>query len=826
MSRLLVIDVGLHRALSLSREALVAYVQRSLAALLMEEASVIFRAETLQLLAILHALSPTTVTTSIIGQHLQTATQLYSSPYTPLDRQLDVVWLLFGVAAIVSIHHDNPELVTLPAAYCFTAAQISSLAAYLEHTLRAAFEATTDVMVGGSIEELDACCHILGSLLLLPLSYSSDHPAASDTKRLLALISISILTTPKQDTLILHVRVLSILLSYLQRSRHIAILTLLPNAADLLRTLTHTLHFINQDFIALESSRYTAVSALVNSYSSYGKCAGMLAECRWRAVRLLVCGALSGPALLDCGTLSSPALLDETVIASITEELQITPTAVLPDLLSSARVVMRSVGERDEKQVDALLAAAWTIIMGDVYVATTAVQAFISLALDSTLITQTHISIKYFDLLYDYGFKDRPHIIRCLLCHLVEVWRADPMLCVPFLPRIKQILLYKEPHTDDNGTADVQGLTNIHVVSRLLVLGFLEYLPGDVPLPLKDGILDLIRDLIRMNTMDPYVRPTMIGTELFGHKLRSWQALCVLSKYVDAQLLEEITLDMFQCLEQSCIHGIRVYMEIFTSILAKGYTSTLLPLILGKLQIPNHPQQTLASYFIILGHLFLDSVDIIQEFHRDKIEKTLLVLSPWLACGNGLPRSIAQVVVQALIPLLVDSEPNHHLKTYLWSILTFLNENKESSKLVRRQLGFFRECPLLERRSVDSLLRFKVEGDDDIVPTHLLDVIAEFYKTYTHDTADAVVEDGFGVSGIGCLIGQMSIDVERDLTSLQTKRTSYHQLQLLLDDQHDQLSRNANDVKKQPLVVIASLVDKVTNLAGTSTIQCHVLRSM
>ena len=244
-------------------------------------------------------------------------------------------------------------------------------------------------------------------------------------------------------------------------------------------------------------------------------------------------------------------------------------------------------------------------------------------------------------------------------------------------------------------------------------------------------------------------------------------------------------------------------MEIFVAMLLRKFKSEILPILLSKLKQYNHPQQTLSSYFVILGHLTLEEkIDLRREFEISELQDILDTLMSWLACANGLPRAIAQVVVQRLIPEVLPHLPSEDVKMRksLTSVLQYLECNTESSKLMQRQLKFFQESKLEKRVSVDDLLRYKVDGDDDIVPPHLLDVITDFYKAYSL----------LQTKEEGQIINQSDLDIH----SLQTKRTSFEQLQLALDDKIDLLSRNANGLKKQRLVVVASLIDKVTNLAG------------
>lgn len=243
----------------------------------------------------------------------------------------------------------------------------------------------------------------------------------------------------------------------------------------------------------------------------------------------------------------------------------------------------------------------------------------------------------------------------------------------------------------------------------------------------------------------------------------------------------------------------------------------------------NHPQQTLASYFIILGYLFINgsseesnSALHLQGYSNNELREVVLTLSPWLSCSNGLPRAVSQVVVLHLIPMVVESLQREEesslnaappgcplLSSHLLGIAAYLTTNKDSSKLMKRQMTVFTEATILQRCSVNALLRYKVEGNDEIIPEHLLDIISAFCK---HESQEQEAKDGGNLSPSS----GMTLD-DDTVNSLQIKRTNYEQLQLLLEENgKGSTKRTGNETVKQSLVVVASLLEKATNLAGVA----------
>ena len=110
-----------------------------------------------------------------------------------------------------------------------------------------------------------------------------------------------------------------------------------------------------------------------------------------------------------------------------------------------------------------------------------------------------------------------------------------------------------------------------------------------------------------------YSVSAIIGSELFGEKLRIWQALCILSGSVDENLLIEIKTSYYTSLHQTCSHAIRTCMEIFGAKMARSHPQIMLPRILDTLKSHNIAQQVLASHFILLGYLFEKEKDKTTE---------------------------------------------------------------------------------------------------------------------------------------------------------------------------------------------------------------------
>lgn len=180
---------------------------------------------------------------------------------------------------------------------------------------------------------------------------------------------------------------------------------------------------------------------------------------------------------------------------------------------------------------------------------------------------------------------------------------ASPALAQPFMLSMRRLLIYREPPLDDynaveikqsgeNGTMD----RRYFPVTRLMILHFFESLnnTADATPEYSDiwgDVLQLMTDLVIMNLEPAYAKQAVIGSEAFGEKLRSWQALCVLSKFASKSWVESAIPACLESLRQNCGHAIRVHMEFFIALLMSRFPSLIVPLIIGELKHFSHSQQ-------------------------------------------------------------------------------------------------------------------------------------------------------------------------------------------------------------------------------------------
>jgi tRNA guanosine-2'-O-methyltransferase len=161
----------------------------------------------------------------------------------------------------------------------------------------------------------------------------------------------------------------------------------------------------------------------------------------------------------------------------------------------------------------------------------------------------------------------------------------------------------------------------------------------------------------------------------------------------------------------------------------------------------------------------------------------------------------------------------------LCDIARFLNENKETVKLRKKQISFFDTYDLDSKCSVSGILSIPMDHWGEHIPEHILEILSQAIK------GNLLEEDiePVGVSYTEPMNQQPpsstpSITIEEVAVSssskgqdnnFQTKLIPFDELQLTVESLLSSTQqRNIRNIPRQGIVVCASLIDKITNLAG------------
>jgi hypothetical protein len=210
------------------------------------------------------------------------------------------------------------------------------------------------------------------------------------------------------------------------------------------------------------------------------------------------------------------------------------------------------------------------------------------------------------------------------------------------------------------------------------------------------------------------------GSKEYCEKIRAWQALCLLSRFITADIVQEVFQKVFDAMSQNMHGQIRYFVEVFTIRCTLSHPIVFNELI-SQLKSPFLSVQHVSSVMVITGNLLVGerySMNFSKPIHYTNEELTEMIASilPWyviindmnmpqiieynflssavlfyrLTSTQGFTRAIAQLLVYHLIPLSTNNpDPKSTEEVLLRSIYAFLHLNPDMERLRKKQQSVF-----------------------------------------------------------------------------------------------------------------------------------------
>ena len=449
----------------------------------------------------------------------------------------------------------------------------------------------------------------------------------------------------------------------------------------------------------------------------------------------------------------------------------------------------------------------------------------------------------------------RPQITRAVLCRITVGWLGEEgsdsrgISAIPYREDIVKLLLHKEGKYDETSSnqsfaelpkSDVTKIpfnTNYHSVTRAFLLVFFGELSdpeaGLNPTVKKELLQFTILELLKQATPEKGTHPSlsMRGTPIYCMKMRAWQALCILSRFVTDEIASEVCVTVFGAMNELLHNQIRYFLENFTIRCATMHPSIFGEAFLNDICRTDLSLQHISSLMILGGNFILGKyqLDYFTQNDEDKsrTKRVLAGVVPWLSSTQGFSRAIAQLIVYQLIPRIISIESNSSTKNsstknthftfdndwYLKSTYNFLDQNREMKRLRNKQTKFFEryDCELM--CTPEGIFSIKVDEAEEADPLHLIDAMKEALRSTYDEAHEADAPSWKHVEELMVGAGENSeaSDEINDIAStVQRKIIPLDSLNLALEDLREQRLSNARGAHKQNLIVCASLVDKVS----------------
>ena len=471
---------------------------------------------------------------------------------------------------------------------------------------------------------------------------------------------------------------------------------------------------------------------------------------------------------------------------------------------------------------------------------------------------------KAFQMLLKLSLR-KPHISAAATSFITAAWlgidsedgrKVMGLSAIPYQKDIVNLLVYKEDKVEDaaafqnvalaasGSKVDIIGETTSLTLptdtnAQSLVRGFLVVFFSKLPSP--DENLDrrvltnlchkTILDLLDSMCTDDAKKASLsfiTGSPEYCHKIRAWQALCILHRFVTADIAEAVATRVYKTMEQN-LHGqIRYFQEIFTIQCHRKHPKVFLKRFVSEVRRTDLTQQHVSSLMIVGGNIIVGryAEEFFSAFSKEDIKGSLHeVLAgtlPWLSSTQGFARAIAQLLVHKMTPIVLDADPDvGKTNWYLHTMYQFLDSNPDMARLRKKQAKFFAEYEVDTACTPEGMLSIPVDVGDEADPVHMVQSIKRCLED-VYDEAhqsegpqwkqiQAALED---IDGTGSEDADGDEDADEALVGFQRKIVPIDSLNLSLEGSHQQSLRNAAGRKRQELIVCATFVDKIPNLGG------------
>ncbi|EEC74324.1 hypothetical protein OsI_09608 [Oryza sativa Indica Group] len=496
-----------------------------------------------------------------------------------------------------------------------------------------------------------------------------------------------------------------------------------------------------------------------------------------------------------------------------------------------------------------------------------------------------------------------PRTIRLAALHLSGIWLMYPKTLSFYMEELKLLSLYGSVAFDEDFEAELsenhearlevsmlaqspdreftEVFINTELYARVSVAVLFDHLWKQIEVKSTLETEEALRSgkLFLLKLLDSAVNDKDISRELYKkyssvhrRKVRIWQMICVLSQYVEDDIVKEVTSSIHICLYRNNLPAVRQYLETFAILIYLKFPALAEEQLIPIFHDNEMRQQALSSYVFIAANLILHSRELaVQINHLNELFPPIM---PFLTSHHHSLRGFTQLLVHCVLSkmgsvLALGSSENPVFERRCFQDLKrYLAENTDCVRLrasVERFLDVFNPDTSGTPSGIFSS-RPEVSFDFECVPVSVMERVINFLNDVREDLRQSIAKDSITIKNED-LTAEMHhkedrtdenivelLEPSQDVLNFQKKITPYRNFdqplnvgghsvvgddyisRLLLDlegdDQQLDLaleSRNhaVETIKQsqQQLIVVASLVDRIPNLAGL-TRTCEIFKAV
>ncbi|CAI9292192.1 unnamed protein product [Lactuca saligna] len=490
-----------------------------------------------------------------------------------------------------------------------------------------------------------------------------------------------------------------------------------------------------------------------------------------------------------------------------------------------------------------------------------------------------------------------PRTIRLAALHLTGLWLTHPMAIKYYMKELKLLTLYGSVAFDEDFEAEVtenhDAKTEVSILSpscdpELTEVFLNTELYARVSVAVMFNKLADLADTVGSNDetesshaslqsgklfllelLNSVVSDTDLSKELYKkysathrRKVRAWQMICILSRFVDEEIVSQVMDCLHTALYRNNMPGVRQYLETFAI-----YVYLKFPSLVGEQLVPmvrkyDMRTQALSSYVFIAANVILHAPQSTR--HLDEL---LPPIVPLLTSHHHSLRGFTQLLVYQVLSKLMpvpalDVEMPALEKRCFMELKSYLEDNSDCARLrVSMEVHLDAFDP---NKSIMPAGIFSNRVDDiqfECAHVSLLERVIDFLNDVRKDLRCSMAKDATQLKNeqihvqdsesIGQVIDETTSKLQHDVSlDFQKKVTvSKHEFQ---DSHSTSINRNTTinsllDVEKedelvdeairarhvgmdklksgrQQIILVASLLDRVPNLAGLAR-TCEVFKA-
>ncbi|XP_052209740.1 uncharacterized protein LOC127813058 isoform X2 [Diospyros lotus] len=353
-------------------------------------------------------------------------------------------------------------------------------------------------------------------------------------------------------------------------------------------------------------------------------------------------------------------------------------------------------------------------------------------------------------------------------------------------------------------------------------------------------------------------------------KVRAWQMICILSRFVDQDIVQEVTSSLHLSLSRNNLPSVRQYLETFAINIYLNFPSLVREQLVPIFRDYDMRPQALSSYVFIGANVILHAPATVQSTY---LEELLPSIIPLLTSHHHSLRGFSQLLVyQVLCKLLPPMDSGAYETMPLEQrcfedLKAYLEKNSDCARLRASMEGYIEAFNPKDSVTPAGVFFNRVkEFEFECVPTSLMEHVATFLNDVREDLRCAMAKDAKALKDESLRMDEdpncmkMTINAKEKLQTQLHKDTLFDfQRKITISkngkqdsdsgnflggndlykplmemENEDQLldellhSRNAamERIKgnRQHFILVASLLDRIPNLAGLAR-TCEVFKA-